>query len=332
MRQWITFKRGSMLLRKERWQPAATLLGRAVELAPNHWEAHHNLTIALLKLERWEEAAGMAQRAIRRNPRAAESHDLFGIALLQLARWEEAVVAYRNAIALDDRRIDSYDRLGMALWRLGRWEEVVAVCEAALRLDGGRPALHNRLGVALLQLRQWDAAARALRRAIELAASDPAAAGELPGLLSSLASAEGSRRGASSEELATLRKQAASPAATAAHHLTLGVELLKVGLWQEAVTELTHAGGLVPGASTLPFLCVDPLVRLGRLEEAVAAHRRATAAGGSLPQLPVHPASMQFRQREASFWTVDNLGPHVFAVERWLEELSVVPDVPPAGW
>jgi tetratricopeptide (TPR) repeat protein len=311
VRQWIAFKRGSRQLQKERWQPAASLLGRAVELVPHHWEAHHNLTIALLKLERWEEAAGMAQRAIRLNSRAADSHDLFGIALLQMARWEEAVAAYRRVVMLDSGRVDAYDRLGMALWRLGRWNDVVEACEAGLRLDGGRLALHNRLGVALLQVGRWDAAALAFRRAIELATNDPAAAGEIPALLSSLASAEGRRPKASNDEAA---------------HLSLGVELLKRERWEEAVAELTRDGRLAPDAATWQFLCVDPLIRLGRLGEAVAAHQQAVAAGGPFPQLPVCPASQRFAEREAAFWTAENLGPEVVAVERSLKDLTVVPD------
>jgi tetratricopeptide (TPR) repeat protein len=331
LRQWIAFKRGSMLLRKERWQPAASLLSRAIELTPGHWEAHHNLTIALLKLERWEEAAGMAQRAIRLNPGAVDSHDLFGIALLQLARWEEAIAAYREAVTLDPRRFDSYDRLGMALLRLERWEELVDACEAALRLDSGRQALHNRLGIALLHLGCWDAAALAFRRATELATDDPAAAPEFPGLLSSFASAAGRRREASSEEVSNLRAELTGPAAGAAAHLSLGIELLKLERWEEAVTTLMQGHGFWPDAGTWQFLCVDPLVRLGRPGEAVAAHQRAAAAGESLPQLPVHPAPNRFAQREAAFWTVENLGPDVFAVERWLEELTVVRDHVPAA-
>ena len=321
-RQWLAFKRGSMLLRKERWQPAASRLARAVELGARHWESHHNLTIALLKLERWEEAAGIAQRAIRLNPGSADSHDLFGIALLQLARWEEAVAVYRRAVTLESQRFDSYDRLGMALLRLERWEELVVACEAALRLDGARSALHHRLGVARLHLGQWDAAALAFRRAVERATGDPAASAEIPALLASFASAEG-RRDASRDSVV--------PGATAAERLRLGIDLLKLGRWEEAVTQLAAGSEATPGAGVWHFLAVDPLVRLGRLSEAVTAHKRAVAAGGPLPQLPLQPASTRFRERQAAFWTVDNLGPAVFAVERWLDELSVVADPVPAG-
>src|SRR5256885_16579112 len=96
-RHRIALKRGSDLLRKERWQQAAPLLGRATHLAPGHWESHNNLAIALLKLARWEGPAGGAQRAISLDPTASDSHAFFGIALLRLRRWEEAAGAYHAA-------------------------------------------------------------------------------------------------------------------------------------------------------------------------------------------------------------------------------------------
>jgi tetratricopeptide (TPR) repeat protein len=323
LRHRIILKRGSDLLRKERWQKAATLLERASSLAPNHWESHNNLAIAFLKLGRWEEAAGMAQRAIRLAPTAADSHDFFGIALLQMERWEEAVVAYQRAITVDPGRYDSYDRSGMALSRLERWEEVVDAYEAALKLDAGRHAAHRRLGVALLRLGRWNDAATAFRRAIDLAEDDPAASTELAGLLSSLASAVGQLE-ASEEAVSALRRAAAVGSATAAR-LSLGVELLKLERWNEAVSELAEASVLAPGVGVSHFLQVDPLVRFGRFREALAAHHQAVAVGGEMPGLPGQAAATRFAQRQAAFWTAENLGAEVFAVERWLEQLSVVP-------
>src|SRR6185503_10387177 len=64
----VAFKGGTLLLRRRLWRPAAFLLGRAIRMAPDHWEAQNNLAIALLKLERWEDAARAAKQAARLNP------------------------------------------------------------------------------------------------------------------------------------------------------------------------------------------------------------------------------------------------------------------------
>ncbi|HMC56041.1 MAG TPA: tetratricopeptide repeat protein [Gemmatimonadaceae bacterium] len=239
----LAFAAGTRLLHKQRWMPAAFLLRRAARLAPNHWESHNNLAVALLKLERWEEAARTAERAVALDPASVDSRDFLGIALLQLQRWEEAVTTYRAAIQADASRYDSFDRLGMALMQLERWDDVVDTYEAALALDSGRYAAHQRLGIALQRLRRWDAAATAFRRALALAARDPATAGEVVGLELSVASVE------------------------------------------------------------------------ARQDTTVPSR-----------QLPSPEIIAQVAERQASFWTVANLGTGVFAVERWLEDLSA-----PAG-
>jgi Tfp pilus assembly protein PilF len=324
VRYWVAFKGGRMLLRKEQWRAAASLLSRATKLAPHHWESHNNLAIALLKLGRWEEAAGMAQRAISLNPTAADSHDFFGIALLQMERWDEAVAAYRRAIKVDPARYDSYDRLGMAMSRLERWDEVIDTYEAALKLDAGRHAAHLRMGVALQRLLRWDAAAAAFRRAIALAEDDPGAAADyLTGLQLNLASVEA--------QLAASKGGGAAAVALTLHpgteaHITRGVELLVLKRWSEAAVELAKGSALTPGLGALHFLRVDPLIRLGRFEEAVAAHHQAAASGGDMPGLPGQSAAARFAQRQAAFWSAGNLGAQVFAVERWLEQLSIVLD------
>jgi tetratricopeptide (TPR) repeat protein len=328
VRHELAFRSGTMLLRKGRWGPAAFLLGRAAKLAPQHWESHNNLAIAYLKLGRWKDAARVAECAVRLDPAATESLDFVGIALLQLERWEEAVVAYRRAITVDAGQYQLYDRLGMALSQLKRWDEVIATYEVALKLDAGHYAAHHRVGFALLQLRRWDAAAAAFRRAIVLVADDPAAAAQLPVLQFNLASAVSQLDGseASDEATAALLERAAALHPDAAARLNHGIELLKRERWQEALSELTEVGALTPALGGVHFLRIDPLVRLGRLAEAADAHHQAVAAGGLIPRVPGPPVAPRFEHRRAAFWTTENLGTDVFAVERWLEQLSLVPD------
>jgi tetratricopeptide (TPR) repeat protein len=332
LRRWVAskaFVRGSALLRQERWRSAAFLLGRAAKMAPDHWEAHNNLAVALLKLARWEDAAGVARHAIGLDPAAADSHALLGLAMLQLQRWEEAAAAYRLAITVDPERYDSYDRLGMALWRLGRWDQVVDTYEAALKLRPGSHAAYNRLGIALMELARFDAATAAFRRAIELVAGDPAAAAELPGMQMGLANAMAQLDSASGAEtglLQQLLQRAAALHSGAVEHLNRGVELLTLEQWDDALSELAEASALTPDLGGVHFLQVDPLVRLGRLPDAVAAHRQAVAAGGPIPPLPGQPAAVRFERRRATFWTSDNLDANVFAAEQWLHELSAVPE------
>ena len=317
-----------MMLRKARWRPAAFLLGRAATLAPQHWETHNNLAVAFLKLQRWEEAARMAERAIELDPAAVDSLDFLGIALLQLERWDAAVAAYRQAIEVAPDRFDSYDRLGMALSRLGRWDDVVATYQMALKLDERRHAAHQRLGVALQRLQRWDDAAASFRRAIELARKDAAASADLGALELNLAAAEARRDPSEESPIAVFLHRAESLQTGSAGRLHRAIELLKLERWEDAVEQLATVSVPLGGVD---FLRVDPLARLGLGRESLEAYRRALAAEGPLPPLPEPAAPERFARRQSAFWTEQNLAADVFEVERWLEQLSVVPEDAPPG-
>ena len=270
----------------------------------------------------------MAERAITLDPAAVDSHDFFGIALLQLERWEAAVAAYRAAIAADPTRYDSYDRLGMALMRLGRWDEVVATYHMALTIDAGRYPAHHRLGIALLQLRRWDDAVESFRRAIQLAGRDPAATADVARMHLDLASAESRTDPSDESSIAVFLHRAESMQPGTAARLSGAMDLLKSGQWSEALAALSAA---MPELKGVDYLRVDPLVRLGRFAEAVAAHRRAADGHEPLPPLPGTPIAERFAARQPTFWTTENLDADVFSVEGWLERLSVVPDQVPEG-
>ncbi|MBI4342460.1 MAG: tetratricopeptide repeat protein [Candidatus Omnitrophica bacterium] len=322
IRQWIIFKRGSNLLKKERWEQAASVLRHAVGLGPDHWESHHNLAIALLKMERWEEAAGAVQRAISLHPSAPQPHANFGIALLKMERWDEAVAAYQRGIKVDPECESSYERLALALSRLGRWEEAAATCRRAIERRPDSHLLHEKLGSALAKLERWDEAARAYRRAIDL---HPGPAE--PDLHTSFADALAKLKG-SEETVAACRRAVAATPEDPAAYLSLGVELSKLERWEEAETALATGGSLTQADNSFHFLRVDPLVRLGRPVEAAAVFSRMVGRGGIRPSLPGEPARTRFERRRASFWTPENLSADVFRTERWLEQLL---SVPPTG-
>ena len=335
LRHRIAFKQGRKLLIREHWQPAASLLGLAVKLDPNHWESHNNLACALLKLGRFEEAAGMVQRAISLSPNAPDSHAFFGIALLHLERWEEAIAAYRRAIAITPS-VESYERLGMAFSRLGRWADMADAYRHAVELKPDDHALLERLGSILCVLKRWDEAATALRHARDLRSGGEDPFRHLPAehaapvywrmlslnsenmqsaveLANDLAALDGTP-----ETIAAHRRAVELAPGDAAAYLGLGIELAKLKQWDEAERTLQKGASLTTSDSSFQFLRVDPLMRLGRYEEAVQVHARAVERLGSLPALPGEPAAIRFDRGRATFWTRENLVDDTFAIERWL--------------
>jgi Flp pilus assembly protein TadD len=331
---------GSKLLSQERWALAAALLGRSAALAPDNWRSHANLACALLKLGRWEEAAGVAQRAIRLRPDVWDSHDYFAIALLKLERWDEAVAAYSRGLAAAPASPQSHDRLWTALSRLGRWEEAAAMYRRALQLTPMDRRMLERLGTALAALNQWEEATEAFRRASGVRADYEGLFRHFPadytgsiyrGLLAQQTDAtDGFKQFAdglaalpsSPEILAAHQNAVALAPQEAVAHLGLGIELLKQGHFEEAERVLGRGATLTEVNAVFHFLRVDPLMRLGRLSDALEAHALSLTRRGGLPALPGGAGRVRFEAKRAGLWTRGELTDDAFEVDRWLAGLA----------
>lgn len=321
-RHWIVFTKGYRLLKKGRWQEAASAFRRAIELNPDHPWAHNHLGIALLKLGEWEQALAACQCAIRLNPEAFDAHMNFGIALLKLARWEEAAAAYERAIDRSPPSAQLYEKQGLALSRLGRAEEAAAAFRRATELDGDNPETYPYLGAMLIELERWEEAAAVYRRALSL---DPGALQSYGGLATAMLRLE-----SSGDAMAEHRRAIEKSPQNAVAHLCLAIELLKLGRWAEAASALERGRALVPDCASFHFLLVSPLIKLGRGQDAVQAYRRALELGGVLPSTPGRDTATTIESRHASFWTAENLGVETLRIERWLESLASVPGGSPS--
>lgn len=82
------------------WKGAEDAFRRALELAPNNWEAHYEYGWLLIRLGRSDEAFAAAQRALALEPLSATAHH--GVAALQfIARqYDDAVATCRKALDL----------------------------------------------------------------------------------------------------------------------------------------------------------------------------------------------------------------------------------------
>jgi Flp pilus assembly protein TadD len=206
-------------------------------------------------------------------------------------------------------------RGGTLLLRRGFWRPAAFLLGRATRIaPDHRDAQHN-LTIALLKLGRWQDAAGAAKRAIGL-----------------------------------------DPGAAESHDL-LGIAMLHLERWDEAVSACQAALRIEAGNYATHHRLGMALLRLSRLDAAAAALRRAVELAGDDPAAASEIAGMRTRlsdvtsrsepeapsappappeagglgQQQAAFWTVENLGPGVFAAERWLEELTAVPEPPPPG-
>ena len=111
---------------------------KAVQLAPQHADAHYNLGVTLKKLGRLEEAEASLRQAIALKPDFAEAHNYLGNALRELGRSKDAEASYRKTIALKPDYADAHSNLGVTLQELGKLEDALVQYKKSFELVRGK--------------------------------------------------------------------------------------------------------------------------------------------------------------------------------------------------
>jgi Flp pilus assembly protein TadD len=152
------------LLQQKRFDEAADLFRKALELSPTHIGAKVNLGKSLLHLGRLNEAITILSQAAGEQPNLAEAHGLLGNAYALSRRPDEAAGEFRRTLQLNPNVAAAHFGLGSVLADQGRIEDAISAFRGALRLN--YPAAHCNLGVALAMRGEYSQAASELRSAI----------------------------------------------------------------------------------------------------------------------------------------------------------------------
>jgi len=147
---------------------AIDAMQKAVQLSPQDYESHSNLSNMLRQAGRFEEAVASCKQAITLNPESAGAHNDLGMMLQQLGRFEESVVSYRQAIALNSSFTDAHSNLAGTLRQLGRLEEAETSCRKVIELEPDFALGHCDLGTVLRELARLEEAEASYRQAIAL--------------------------------------------------------------------------------------------------------------------------------------------------------------------
>ncbi len=159
---------GRALTNLGRLEEAVAACRHAIHLAPNLAEAHHHLGVALGTQGQLDEAVAALQQAIRLRPAYAEAHNNLGIAFRTQGRLEEAVLAYRRAAQVRPENVEALNDMGNVLEKLGRLDEAIGTFRKAIQIKPDDADLYNNLGIALGNKGQMNGAIEAYRRATQL--------------------------------------------------------------------------------------------------------------------------------------------------------------------
>jgi tetratricopeptide (TPR) repeat protein len=129
------FRRGVQLLKSGQMSAAMPVLLKAMQLDPNHFEAHHALGSALMRSGRFADASVILTRAVALRPGSAAAwHDL-GTSCDRQNLHQQAIEAYRRAVELEPKLGDVLCRLAELYTMYGRMDEASDCFERAADLD-----------------------------------------------------------------------------------------------------------------------------------------------------------------------------------------------------
>ena len=198
---------GAAQRQSAKYEAATRTLMRAIELAHDYGEAHHELGLVHFELGRFEDAADCFQLAVHFSPQHAAAHRDLGAAFIRLGRgaaaqsacrralelepqsaaawfctgnacklrdeFEQAIECYRAALACDPGFVDAACQLAFVLYKLGRYDESRASHAAALAIRPDFAEAHHNLGLLLLETGDAEAALSSFERALALRPGTP---------------------------------------------------------------------------------------------------------------------------------------------------------------
>lgn len=221
---------------------AAQLFERAIELDPKYAEAYAGLARAYAQHYQLydrnetflEKALDNSLKALMYDPGLSDAYSALAYIYLARNSTEEAVRAAEKAVELDPDSHSSHSTLGRILYTIGRVEEAAQAYTRAVEIDPDAYITYNVLEMCYESLGQMDKAREVTEKIISI----------LPSYLR------------------------AHPDDARAH-MTLAVDLAKVGKLDEARQQSYKALEIAPNDSTMLYFAACLYARLGDIDLAV---------------------------------------------------------------
>jgi tetratricopeptide (TPR) repeat protein len=124
----------------------------ALQLDPNHANAHVNLGSAYAALKDYPNAVALQRRATDLAPRLTEAFISLGNTLLEAGDPQGALAAHNKALELESSNPRAITGLAQAYQAMKRREEALGLYRQAISLSPSYPDPHVRYGKQLLQL------------------------------------------------------------------------------------------------------------------------------------------------------------------------------------
>lgn len=167
------YERGMRLLAEKKLEEAAHSLRRALQAAPEHFEARQNLGVLLVRLGKVDEAIHLLRKTLEGRPDSSETHNNLGLAYMQKRQTGEAIACFRKAIALKEDVAEFHNNLGTALLNHKEVDQAIACFQRAVQLRPEAVDMRCNLALAYRTSKQPERAQECYQEALRLKPDTP---------------------------------------------------------------------------------------------------------------------------------------------------------------
>jgi len=145
---------------------------KAIQLYPNFYQVHINLSTVLSKQNKYNEAVVPARDAVRVRPYSAEAHVILGAALCKTSRLDEGMEHLAKAVNLAPDYFDAHCNLAVAWVRKREIDKAVEHLERARQLQPNNPVVRGMLAKLLAAQGRTEEAIQEFREVLRLNPAD----------------------------------------------------------------------------------------------------------------------------------------------------------------
>ena len=160
---------GAILKQLGRSDEAIEYFTKATDIKPDFATAHYNKALACGDSGRFKECIVAAKYAIAFKPDYAEAYNILSSAYIETADFKNAHFTAQRAIQYNENSVDAYINLASVLYILNRYEDGHAALKKALELEPNNEISHAKLADTYEKLSEFELAIESIDNAIEIA-------------------------------------------------------------------------------------------------------------------------------------------------------------------
>jgi TolB-like protein/DNA-binding winged helix-turn-helix (wHTH) protein/Flp pilus assembly protein TadD len=165
---------------REAFPRARAAANRALEIDGSLGEAHTTLAHIKFQYDRdWSGAEEEVKQAIQLSPNHAQAHLVYALLLMWMGRLDEALYQVKRAQELDPLSLAINANRGFILAGAGQYDQAISQCRKTVDMDPGFALTHYRLGQIFVLSGASREAIPELEQAIALSGGSPRATAEL---------------------------------------------------------------------------------------------------------------------------------------------------------